>query len=211
MISVILADDHSVVRKGLKLLLEESGSIQVVGEANSGEQALELINEFQPQVLVTDITMPGITGLELIPLVKKKYPDTHILVLSTHNDEEYILVSFEEGALGYLPKNTKADQLVAAIEKISKGELFYTPEVVDILGASLIKKRSPGKSLKSWLTKREKEILKELVDGATNKEIAEKLFLSIRTIDSHRRNIMKKLNVSNSAQLVKTAIEKNLI
>ncbi|MCV9386387.1 response regulator transcription factor [Reichenbachiella ulvae] len=211
MISVVLADDHSVVRKGLKLLLEESGSIDVVGEANSGDQALELINELRPQVLVTDITMPGLTGLELIPLVKKKFPDTNILVLSTHNDEEYILVSFEEGALGYLPKNTKAEQLVAAIEKISRGELFYTPEVVDILGASLIKKRSPGKSLKSWLTKREKEILKELVEGATNKEIAEKLFLSIRTIDSHRRNIMKKLNVTNSAQLVKMAIEKNLV
>ncbi|SHK50603.1 two component transcriptional regulator, LuxR family [Reichenbachiella agariperforans] len=211
MISVILADDHSVVRKGLKLLLEESGTITVVAEASSGEQALELVKEHAPQVLVTDISMPGMSGLDLIPQVKKHKPDTQILVLSTHNDEEYILVSFEAGALGYLPKNTKAEQLIAAVEKIATGDLFYTPEVIEILGASLIKKRSPGKSIKSWLTKREKEILAELVEGSTNKEIAEKLFLSTRTIDSHRRNIMKKLNVSNSAQLVKMAIEKNLI
>ncbi|PIB34939.1 hypothetical protein BFP72_05790 [Reichenbachiella sp. 5M10] len=211
MISVVLADDHSVVRKGIKLLLEESGTIEVVGEAESGEQALELIKEHQPQVLVTDISMPGMSGLDLITHTKKNHPNTHILVLSTHNDEEYILVSFESGALGYLPKNAKAEQLVAAVEKISFGELFYTPTVVDILGASLIKRRSPGKSLKSLLTKREKEILKELVEGSTNKEIAENLFLSTRTVDSHRRNIMKKLNVSNSAQLVKMTLEKNLI
>ncbi|UXP32082.1 response regulator transcription factor [Reichenbachiella agarivorans] len=211
MTSVILADDHSVVRKGLKLLLEECGTIIVVAEASSGEQALELVKEHKPDVLVTDISMPGMSGLDLIPLVKKAAPKTQILVLSTHNDEEYILVSFEAGALGYLPKNTKAEQLIAAVEKIAEGELYYTPEVVDILGASLIKRRSPGKSLKSMLTKREKEILKELVNGATNKEIADHLFLSTRTVDSHRRNIMKKLNVTNSAQLVKMAIEKNLI
>lgn len=211
MIQVVLADDHSVVRRGIKLLLEDSGLISVVGEADNGDQAIDLVKELKPDVLVTDIAMPGMSGIDLIQVIKKDCPDTHILVLSTHNDEEYILVSFEAGALGYLPKNAKAEQLVSAVEKIAEGELFYTPAVVDILGASLIRKRSPGKSLKSWLTKREKEILRELVEGSTNKEIAAKLFLSTRTVDSHRRNIMKKLKVTNSAQLVKLAIEKSLI
>lgn len=211
MIKVVLADDHSVVRRGIKLLLEDSKLIEVVGEADNGEQAIAMVKELEPNVLVTDIAMPGMSGLDLIQVIKKECPDTHILVLSTHNDEEYILVSFEAGALGYLPKNAKAEQLVSAVEKIAGGELFYTPAVVDILGASLIRRRSPGKSLKSSLTKREKEILRELVEGATNKEIASKLFLSTRTVDSHRRNIMKKLKVTNSAQLVKLAIEKSLI
>ena len=192
MINVVLADDHSVVRRGIKLLLEDSGLISVVGEADNGEQAIEMVKELKPNVLVTDIAMPGMSGLDLIQVIKKESPDTHILVLSTHNDEEYILVSFEAGALGYLPKNAKADQLVSAVEKIAEGELFYTPAVVDILGASLIRQRSPGKSLKSSLTRREKEILKELVEGATNKEIASKLFLSTRTVDSPQEEYYEK-------------------
>ncbi|MFY0627317.1 MAG: response regulator transcription factor [Reichenbachiella sp.] len=211
MITVLLADDHGIVRKGIKLLLESSPDLEIIGEANDGEEALKLIEELKPNVLVTDISMPEMSGVELTQKVKENYNDTKVLVLSTHFDEEYILDSFEAGALGYLPKNANEDQIVSAIKVVAKGELFYTPSVVDILGSALISKRSPGKSSKALLTSREKEILKELVDGSTNKEIANKLFISVRTVDAHRRNIMKKLNVNNSAQLVKAAFEKRLV
>lgn len=206
-----MADDHGIVRQGIRQLIENDDEIEIVGEADDGDQALKLVRDLRPDVLITDITMPGMSGLELIKLVKDQYPETHTLVLSTHNDEEYILESFEAGALGYLPKNAKVDDMVDAVYKISRGEIYYTQAVMNILGANLINRRSPGRSLKSWLTDREKEILKELVEGATNKEIANKLFISVRTVDTHRRNIMKKLNVTNGAQLVKVTMEKRLV
>ncbi len=211
MIKIILADDHGIVRKGIRMLLENNPDLEVVAEANNGQEALELIEEHRPDVLVTDLSMPGVGGIELIQKVKKLNYETKILVLSTHFDEEYIMISFEAGALGYLPKKSNEEQIVNAINVVAKGELYYSPLVMDILGSSLITKRSPGQSMKSMLTTREIEILEELVNGATNKEIANKLFISVRTVDAHRRNIMTKLNVSNSAQLVKVAIDKHII
>jgi DNA-binding NarL/FixJ family response regulator len=211
MITVVLADDHGIVRKGIKLLLSNRAEIDIIGEAADGKKALELIETLKPNVLITDISMPELSGIELTKEVTDKFPDTHILILSVHFDTESILECFECGALAYLPKNANEEELIGAIIKIAQGEVYYTKSVVEILGSSIIKNSSPGKSLKSKLTTREKEILKELINGATNKEIATKLFVSVRTVDAHRRNIMKKLDVKNSAQLVKISIEMRLV
>ena len=211
MIKVVLADDHGIVRKGVKLLISGGKNIQIVGEATDGFKAIELVNDLKPNVLIADISMPGLTGIEVAAHVKRNNPETNVLILSTYFDEEHILESFEAGALGYLPKNSNEDELIHAIEKIAQGQLFYTPSVMEIVGSSLIERKSFGSGLKATLTSREKEILRELVDGSTNKEIAYKLFVSTRTIDAHRRNIMKKLKVNNSAQLVKVSMEKRLV
>ena len=211
MITVVIADDHGVVRKGIKMELQGCEDVEIVGEVSNGREALEKVKKLNPKVLIADISMPEMSGVELTKKVKDEYPNTNVLVLSTYFEEEYILASYEAGAHGYLPKNAEEEELVSAVEKIAKGELFYTPSVSSLLGSSIITKRSPGKSLKSWLTSREKEVLKKLVDGSTNKDIANEFFISIRTVDAHRRNIMKKLKVNNSAQLVKISMEKNLV
>ena len=211
MIRVVLADDHGIVRKGVKLLIGNGKEIEIVGEATDGVKALQMVTDLKPDVLIADISMPGMSGIELTAEVKKNHSYTNVLVLSTYFDEDNILESFEAGALGYLPKNSNEEELINAIEKIAQGKLFYTPEVMEIVGTSMIARKSQGSNLKSDLTSREKEILKELVNGATNKEIASKLFVSTRTVDAHRRNIMKKLKVNNSAQLVKVSMEKKLV
>ena len=184
---------------------------EIGGEAQNGLQALELVKSLKPDVLIADISMPGMSGIELTAETKTNHSYTNVLVLSTFFDEDNILESFEAGALGYLPKNANEEELIHAIKKIAQGQLFYTPSVMELVGTSLIARKSQGTNLKSTLTNREKEILAELVNGCTNKEIASKLFLSTRTVDAHRRNIMKKLKVNNSAQLVKVSMEKKLV
>ena len=207
----MITDDHSVVRKGIRMLLQDMEGIEILGEASNAEETLKKLEVLKPDVLITDISMPGMSGIELVKEVKKNFPETQVLILSTYFDEEYILESYEVGALGYLPKNSSDEQLFDAVNCIARGDLFHTPEVLNVLGKSLIVKNRPQQSLKSLLTQREKEVLAQLVEGATNKEIANKLFLSTRTIDAHRRNIMSKLDVNNSAQLVKLTLEKRLI
>ncbi|MEM6360978.1 MAG: response regulator transcription factor [Bacteroidota bacterium] len=209
-IKVVLADDHSVVRTGIKMLISSDESIEIIGEASSGAEALSMIKNSQPDILITDISMPGMTGIELAEIIKNEHRGTKVLVLSTYSDEEYILSAFEAGASGYLPKDTDEDQFLAAIKTVSEGDVYYTKEVSDILTKSLIKqKRTIEDPLE--LTEREKEILKLIVDGMSNKEIADKLFISVRTVDTHRRNIMDKIEAKNTADLVRKALEDKLI
>ncbi len=209
-IKVVLADDHSVVRTGIRMLISNDDSIEIIGEASSGNEALDMVKKMEPDIVITDISMPGMTGIELAEAIKKDYSDTKVLVLSTYSDEEYILSAFEAGALGYLPKDTDEDQFLAAIKTVADGDVYYTKEVSDILTKSLIKqKRTIDDPLE--LTEREKEILKLIVDGLSNKEIADQLFISVRTVDTHRRNIMDKIEAKNTAELVRKAIEDKLI
>ena len=191
-------------------MLDNDEDLQIMGEASDGTQALSMIKMHQPNVLVADISMPGLSGIELTALVNKEYPGTKVLILSTHNDEEYISRSFEAGALGYLPKDTNEAQIIAAIKSVSKGDVYYTPEVSNILTQSLIKKkRTLGENQE--LTEREKEILKLIVEGLSNKEIGDQLFISVRTVDTHRRNIMEKIEARNTADLVRKALEEGLV
>ena len=210
MIRLLLVDDHAIVRRGLKQSLT-SDRVEIIGEANGSAEAMNLLKTIKPDVLVTDISMNEMSGIELTKWVRQEYPDIKTLVLSTHNDEEYILESFEAGAYGYLPKDTDPDEILKAVETIATGQVYYSSSVAQILAMATVKNNGPLKSLKSMLTLREKEILNLLVDGTTNKEIGSRLFISVRTVDAHRRNIMKKLDVNNSAELVRVAFENRLV
>ncbi|GAB4247661.1 MAG: response regulator transcription factor [Ekhidna sp.] len=209
-IRIVVADDHNLIIKGLKLLLSDADHIEIVGEAMDGEEALQVVEKEKPDLLVTDISMPKVSGVELIEKITEKNLDTKVLVLSNFFDDQHILEAYEKGSKGYLPKSVDDEHLIYAIGKIAKGEIYYHQSVLDVLGTALIQRRMSTAN-SSELTEREREILKELVDGATNKEIGEKLFISVRTVDAHRRNIMKKLNVKNGVQLVRVSLERNLV
>ncbi len=201
MINVIVVDDHEFIIDGIKALLSSDTRIQVVGEATNGKMALKLIREKNPDLLISDISMPEMSGLELIEKAKKVNPNLEILILSTHLNEENILASYKAGAKGYLPKNSSRTELILAIKKIANGEVYSSASVLNVLGSSALNKGRDNLKVFA-LTKREKEILKELVEGFSNKEIAANLFISVRTVDTHRSNIMKKLNVFSSVELL---------
>lgn len=206
-IRLIIADDHLVAREGIVFLLSGQPGIEVVGEANNGREAIEMIDKLSPDILVCDISMPDYNGIELLKTLDERKESVKILILSMHKDSEYIMKSFEYGALGYLPKNADENELFKAIETIYKGERYLTQEVSNVLAQSMLATKS---SEKYNLTSREKEIINNLVKGLSNKQIAAELFISIRTVDTHRTNIMKKLKVKNVASLVKLALNENL-
>ena len=209
-IKVVLADDHPVARGGIKSLINNSGHIEVIGEASDGEEALSLVRRKKPDVLISDISMSGHNGIELAQIVSHECPQTKVLVLSMHDEPEYILKAYEAGALGYLPKNSNETELIEGVNVINSGQKHLTPTVSQILAQGMISDRSDSSTVKYNLTKREHEILGMLVDGMSNKQIAADLFVSIRTVDTHRTNIMKKLGVKNAADLVRVCLEENL-
>ncbi len=206
-IRLLIADDHLVAREGIVYLLSGSSAIEVVGEANNGKEAISMIERLKPDILVCDISMPDINGIELLKKLDESGHNIKVLILSMHKDPEYILKSFEYGALGYLPKNADEGELIKAIETIHNGDRYLTQEVSNVLAQSMLASKS---TVKYNLTSREKEIINNLVKGLSNKQIAAELFISIRTVDTHRTNIMKKLKVKNVASLVKLALNENL-
>lgn len=206
-IRLLIADDHLVAREGIVYLLSGSDEVEVVGEANNGREAIAMIESLNPDILVCDISMPDISGIELLQKVEEGNHEVKVLILSMHKDSEYVMKSFEYGAMGYLPKNADENELLKAIDTIYHGERYLTNEISNVLAQSMIASKS---SIKYNLTTREKEIVKQLVQGLSNKQIAAELFISIRTVDTHRTNIMKKLQVKNVASLVKLAMQENL-
>jgi len=214
-IRVILVDDHQIVRDGIKALISEDPSIQIVGEAASGEEFETLIQNEKPDVVLMDINLPDTTGIELTQKTVEKYPNINILMLSMHMSDEFITNSIEVGAKGYLPKTTSQKELLEAIKTVSKGIEYYNTEVSDVLLKSYIRKTKNASKDKEeiaiQLTKREVEILVLFAQGFSNKEIADKLFISIRTVESHKNNIMQKLDLKSTVELVKYAIKHKMI
>jgi len=210
---IVLADDHRVVRNGIRYILENEPKLKIVGEADDGDEAYELVKKMIPDVLVTDINMPGMNGIELTDKIVKNQIPTHVLILSMYNDEAYILRSIEAGVMGYLPKDADYEEIILAIKTIAKGDLYYNHDITRILTQSIIRSNHIKQELKSLgeLTKREKEVLKNIVEGNSNKIIAESLFISTRTVDTHRTNIMKKMHARNTADLVRKALQNDLI
>ncbi len=208
-IKVILADDHGVVRSGIRTLLESEGDISVIAEASNGQEALEKVEQFQPDLLVVDIRMPVLNGIEATRRLPQYSTITKALVLSMHDDEEYILQSIESGAFGYLLKDTSKEEFLKAIRMVYHGEKYFSGEISGILVNNFMnfkRKEEPGvhADVHTYeITKREKQILRMLADGINNKEIAENLNKSVRTIETHRFNIMKKLKVNNVVELLK--------
>jgi len=212
-IKIVLADDHKIVRNGVKSLLENEPGIKVINEANNGMDAWDLVKKHQPDVLISDINMPEMNGIELTRRIASSNLSTNVLILSMYNDEAYILKSIEAGVMGYLPKDADYEDIIKGVREIAAGNLYYSAQVTRILTDSIIKTpRALSRSKKEIpLTKRESQILDGIVKGCSNKIIAEDLFISTRTVDTHRNNIMKKLKARNTADLVRIAIENTLI
>lgn len=212
-IKIILVDDHQMFRDGVKSVLSDEANIEIIGEVGNGNDLYELLKSKSPDLIITDISMPDISGIEITKYVSEKYPDIKILILSMHSNEEFITKSLSVGAHGYLPKDTSMNELLEAINTIYNGDNYFNKDISDTILKSIINKSKStnGNAKSETLTKREKEIVSHVVEGLTNKEIAGKLYISIRTVDSHKNNIMQKLNLKSSVELVKYAIKNNLV
>ncbi len=216
MIKVLLVDDHGIVRDGIKATLSSEKNIKIIGEASNGIEAIEQVKKLTPDVVVMDISMPEMNGIEATAIISDRYPNTKTLILSMHDNEDYILKSIESGASGYLLKDTGKDEFIKAITTISKGDKYFSTPVSSIIAEGYLQKikkgSTPDEDSDSFgLTKREKGILKMIINGNSNREIADSFTISIRTIETHRFNIMKKLKVKNAAELVKLALENKIV
>jgi DNA-binding NarL/FixJ family response regulator len=213
-IKVVIADDHKIIRVGLRALLEGTDEVEVVGEAENGPQVLEIIKNTITDVVLMDIDMGRSSGTETTRKMKESFPDVRVLALTMHEEQDHIIRMLEAGANGYLLKNTGADELLAALHAVVHGDSYFSNAVSATLLKALThlqekSRQKPDNDIP--LSQREIEVLKLIAQESTNSEIAEKLFISIRTVDTHRRNILEKLQVKNTAGLVKYAIEKALI
>lgn len=213
-IRIILVDDHEVVRDGIRSMLATCADIRIVGQASAGNDALELVRTVKADVLILDIELPDISGLEICSLIAGKHPELRILILSMYTGEEFIFKAISEGAKGYLPKNTSRDELIEAVKSLASGKEYYSPLIAEIMLKSYIKKaKTRHKADKDLgeLSKREIQVLTMLAEGMLYQEIAEKLFISVRTVESHKSHIMQKLELNTTAELVKFAIRNKLI
>ncbi len=213
-ITVLLAEDHAVVRDGLRALLELENDIELVGEALTGRQAVELAKKFRPAVIVMDIAMPILNGLEATQQILKALPATRVLVLSAHSDDIYIEKVIMLGAAGYLTKQDSAQILVKAIREVHKGNTFYNPYVtkrIRSFNRELLDHKGISKNKKIRLSSREEEALQLIAEGKANKEIASELEISIKTVEKHRQHLMEKLNIHDTAGLTRYAISAGII
>ena len=205
---VMLADDHALFRSGVKRILEEIPGIEVVGEAADGLQLLALLKEGTPDLVLLDISMPKLRGLEAIREIKASYPEVQVLILTMHKDAEYLSYALGAGAAGFLLKQDTDPELMEAISTIRRGETYLSPAISEVVPDLLRRGRTPEGAPKEVLTNREREILKLLADGKSSKEIGELLFISLRTVQNHRANMMKKLKVRRTTDLIKYAMQK---
>jgi DNA-binding NarL/FixJ family response regulator len=212
-IKVLLAEDHTIVRKGIRALLDGVTEIEVVGEAEDGREAVEKVGQLQPDVVLMDNTMPILNGLEATHQIKKLFPKTRVLILTMHTDEEYIFQFLQAGASGYLIKKTAPKELVSAIKAIYRGDSFLSPSISKKVIDEYLRHVEQASKPNSYtqLTDREREVLQLIVEGFSNKEIAEQLHLSVKTVGNHRLNLMEKLDLHNVSDLTKYAIRKGII
>ncbi|HXG39041.1 MAG TPA: response regulator transcription factor [Bacteroidota bacterium] len=214
-IKILIADDHALIRTGIATLLQSYPEFVVVGEATDGAEAVEMTGKVQPDVVLIDLAMPKMNGIEATRQIRERFPKTRVLVLTMHENDEYIYQILKSGAGGYVLKDASREELCNAIRAVARGEKFFSPRVSEIMVESFVKRREqPPVELSSAdipLTKREKEILSLVVEGLTNQQIADKLFISPRTVDTHRTNIMQKLDLHDVASLVRYAIKHGLV
>jgi DNA-binding NarL/FixJ family response regulator len=210
LIKVLLADDHSIVREGLRRIVEESGEMQVVAEAADGREAIQLVKENLPDVAVIDISMPGVDGLEVISQLQTQQPKLPILVLTMHEEGQYVVRAIQAGAMGYITKQSAPEQLVNAIRKVHEGQRYLTDEAAEAL-ALRIAKGNKGQSPLESLSMRELQVLRRLAMGHTNREIANAYHISVKTVDTYRARLLKKLGLRNNAELSRYAIQNRLI
>ena len=210
-IRVLIADDHIIVRSGLRLLLEAEPDIDVVGEALEGGEALNLVEKHLPDVVLMDITMPGMDGLEATRRIKARWPQVQVLVLTMHRSDEYFFEMLKAGASGYILKGAETSDLIQAVRVVGRGEVFLYPTMAQKLVRDYVNFMQWGEGTGSSLSPREKDILRLLSEGCSNKEIAEKLVISPSTVHSHRSNLMTKLGLSSRRELIQYARQRGLI
>lgn len=214
-IRVAIADDHALLRKGIVSLLEKAEGITIIGEMSSGEEAVNFASEHTPDVFLLDIVMRGMTGIEATRWIKEQTPQVKIILISSEVNKDFISAGIKSGIDGYLNKDIDRATLITAIQTVIKGERYFSPEITALVFQDFFLKEKDGKGLpskkKTGLSKREEEVLTLIASGKSLREIAEDLFISIKTVETHKLHIQDKLTLTNTAQLVKYAIEKGLV
>lgn len=210
-ISILIADDHTIVRSGVRLLLEAEPDIKVVGEALNGREAIELAESLQPDVVLMDITMPEMDGLEATKQLKTRFPHINVLVLTMHRSDDYFFEMLKAGASGYILKGAKTSELINAVRIVQQGEVFLYPSMTQKLVQGYLQLADWDDESEPSLSPREKEIFRLLAEGYSNKEIAEKLVISPSTVHSHRSNLMDKIGLNNRREIIQYARKRGLI
>ncbi len=210
---IILADDHILVRSGLSRILGEEPNLEIVAEVGDGLELLSALNKIKPDLVILDVSMPNLRGIEAIPEIRRMRPDLKVLILTMHKEEEYLYQAISAGANGYLLKDDAEEELFAAIENITKGKIYISPSLSDqsMQNWARLRRGENDSHVDEVLTVRQREILKLIAEGKTNKEIGDLLCLSVRTVERHRANIMSKLNIRKTAELVQYALRKHYI
>jgi two-component system response regulator NreC len=210
---IVIAEDHTILREGLRALLCADPNLEIVGEAGDGQTAIRCVGNLSPDLVLMDLSMPRMSGLEAVRDIKNRHPDTKIIVLTVHKTEEYVLSTLQAGADGYVLKDADHAELRLAIKNVMAGGRYLSPAISEkvINGYLGGKERLRAKSVLDTLTKREREILKLIAEGCKNREVADYLFISLKTVEKHRANLMKKLNLHNASALTAFAIEKGIV
>jgi len=210
---IIIAEDHTILRAGLRSLLSARNDIEIVGEAGDGREAVRIVDKHVPDLLLIDLSMPKLNGMEAIKEIKSRHPGVKIIVLTVHKSEEYVTASLIAGANGYILKDASQNELILALEYVMAGKTFLSPSISDKVVDIYLQNRNEGetKSVLGNLTAREREVLKLIAEGNTNKKIADHLCISMKTVEKHRANLMHKLDLRNTAALTAYAIDKGLV
>ena len=212
-LKIVLADDHTILREGLRALLTSDPDFEVVGEARDGREAVRCVEKLGPDLLLMDLSMPRMSGMDAIREIKKRYPATRIIALTVHKTEEYLLTTLQAGADGYVLKDATHDELVMAIKNVMGGKSYLSPGVSEKVIEGYLEGKGNSRSVSSWesLSQREREVLKLIAEGYKNKDIAADLCISLKTVEKHRANLMKKLDLHNAAALTVYAVERGLV
>jgi DNA-binding NarL/FixJ family response regulator len=211
--SIVLAEDHRLLREGLKALLNFDEGLQVVGEAENGIEAIKCVEKHKPNLILLDLSMPKMSGLSVIKELKSRFPKIKILALTIHESDQYVLEAFQSGADGYCLKDASRDELLIAIRSVLDGKTYISPGISESVMEGYLEGKKTLKTSTAWdsITQREKEVLKLIGEGHRNKDIAELLSISVKTVEKHRANLMRKLNLHNVSALTAYAIEKKLV